>query len=216
MNRYKKTFETWDKIASLYENVFMDMDLYVDTYIIFCNELTQKSQSILEIGCGPGNITKHIISKIPDCQFLGIDIAPNMIELAKKNNPSATFKIMDGREISNLPDKFDAIICGFYLPYLSKSDRFDLINNCQHLLNNHGMLYISFVAGSYKESGFLTGSTGDQVYFYYHDMDEVKKELMEHDFTILHTLHKKYHRTDKTSEIHTIIIARQNSRRQKT
>ncbi|MFD2561397.1 class I SAM-dependent methyltransferase [Aquimarina rubra] len=208
MNRYKTTFDTWNKIASLYEEVFMDMDLYNDTYTFFCSELLQESPSVLEIGCGPGNITKHIVSKRPDCNILGIDIAPNMITLAKKNNPSAKFKVMDGRKINTLTSKFDGIICGFYLPYLSKSDRFSFINDCAGLLNNNGVLYISFVEGDYKKSGYQTGSTGDQIYFYYHNLDDINQELIEHHFTVIKTIHKPYLKKDGTSEDHTILMAK--------
>ncbi|WP_378172073.1 class I SAM-dependent methyltransferase [Aquimarina sp. SS2-1] len=189
----------------------MELDLYNDTYDNFCNELIDENPKILEIGCGPGNIIKHIISKRPDSIIFGIDIAPNMIALAKKNNPSANFEIMDGREINTLNSSFDGIICGFYLPYLSKSDRFNLIKNCANLLNNNGVLYISFVAGNYKNSGYRTGSTGDQVYFYYHNLDDTKKELIEHHFSILYIIHKNYQRKDGSIEIHTIIIARRKA-----
>jgi len=208
MNHYKTTFKTWNKIAAIYEEVFMDLDLYNDTYAMFCKELTNDNPYILEIGCGPGNITKHIISKKPDCKILGIDIAPNMIILAQKNNPTASFKVMDGRDIDTLKSKFDGIITGFYIPYLSKSDCLSFVKNCSKLLNDQGTLYISFLEGDYKDSGYQTGSTGDQIYFYYHDLDILKKQLIEHQFSIINTLYKQYPKKDKTTDTHTIIIAR--------
>lgn len=209
MNHYKTTFKTWNKIASLYEEIFMDMELYTDTYTIFCNELIQKKPAILEIGCGPGNITKHVISKIPDCNVLGIDIAPNMISLAKKNNPTAKFKVMDGRKINTISSKFDGIISGFYLPYLSQLDCLNFIKDCSSLLNINGVLYISFVEGDPKDSGYQTGSTGDEIYFNYHHLNNLKKELIQHDFAILKVIHKQYSKKDRATEIHTIIIAEQ-------
>ncbi|MHA7057655.1 class I SAM-dependent methyltransferase [Aquimarina sp. M1] len=212
MNRYQTTFKTWNKIAFVYEEVFMDLDLYDDTYATFCKALTLQNPSILEIGCGPGNITKHITSKRPDCTILGIDIAPNMIALAQKNNPTVSFKIMDGRKINTLPSLFDGIIAGFYIPYLSTSDLSGFIKDCAGLLKNNGMLYISFVAGDYKDSGYQTGSTGDQVYFYYHNIEDLQKELIEHDFIVTNTIHKPYLKKDGTSENHTIIIAKQINR----
>lgn len=45
-----------------------------------------------------------------------------MIELAKKNNPTAYFDVMDSRHIGELTDSYDAIICGFCLPYLSDQE----------------------------------------------------------------------------------------------
>ena len=102
MDRYKETFETWNKMASLYQVKFMDLDLYNDSYDIICKSITKKGASILEIGCGPGNITRYLLSQRPDYNILGIDIAPNMIALAQKNNPTAKFKVMDCRRIGEL------------------------------------------------------------------------------------------------------------------
>ncbi|WP_299211770.1 class I SAM-dependent methyltransferase [uncultured Aquimarina sp.] len=209
MNRYQTTFKTWNKIASVYEEVFMDLALYNDTYYFFCEQLNKKKPSILEIGCGPGNITKHLLSKLPDCCILGIDIAPNMIKLAKKNNPTAKFKVMDGRKINTIPSKFDGIISGFYLPYLSQSDRVNFIKDCGSLLSNQGILYISFVEGDYNDSGYQTGNTGHQMYFYYHNLANLKKEFTEHHFAILKVIQKQYSKKDGATEVHTIVIAKQ-------
>ena len=116
MDRYKETFETWNKIAALYQDKFMDLDLYNDTYDYICSSLDKANPKILEIGCGPGNITKYLLSKRPDFDVFGIDIAPNMIELAKMNNPTASFAIMDCRQIDELETKYEGIVCGFCYP----------------------------------------------------------------------------------------------------
>lgn len=208
MDKYKTTFKSWDKVASLYEEHFMDLDLYNDTYDAFCESIEKSSPKILEIGCGPGNITKYMLSKRPDFDLEGIDIAPNMIELAKKNNPNATFRVMDSRNIDELKRKYDGIICGFCLPYLSKSDCYKLIKDTQNLLSEKGILYLSFIEGDYEKSGYQSGSSGDKVYFYYHDLDTIQTELSENGFEIITINHKDYTRKDGTSEIHTILIAR--------
>jgi 2-polyprenyl-3-methyl-5-hydroxy-6-metoxy-1,4-benzoquinol methylase len=89
MDRYKETFDTWNNIASIYQDKFMDLDVYNDTYDHICNAVTKPKAKLLDIGCGPGNITKYLLSKRPDFDIFGIDMAPNMIEFAKKNNPTA-------------------------------------------------------------------------------------------------------------------------------
>jgi len=87
MDNYKETFETWNKLASLYQDKFMDLDLYNDSYDFICKSIAKEKATILEIGCGPGNITKYLLSKRPDFDFYGIDIAHHMSELARINNP---------------------------------------------------------------------------------------------------------------------------------
>lgn len=63
MDKYFETFETWNKVASLYEENFMNLEVYNESYDLFCNTVHTPNASILEIGCGPGNITKYL-SKI--------------------------------------------------------------------------------------------------------------------------------------------------------
>jgi len=208
MDKYKKTFESWNKVANLYEEHFMDLDLYNDTYDAFCEAIEKNNPKILEIGCGPGNITKYMLSKRPDFDLEGIDIAPNMVELAKKNNPNATFRVMDSRNIDELKTKYEGIICGFCIPYLSKSDCSKLISDAKNLLSEKGILYLSFIEGDYEKSGYQSGSSGDQVYFYYHDLENIQTELSGNGFEITTISHKDYTRKDGTSETHTILIAR--------
>src|SRR5690606_15303176 len=109
MDKDKETFETWNKIAALYQEKFMMMDLYDESYDFICSSIQKENAKILEIGCGPGNISKYLLSKRADFDILGIDIAPNMIELARKNNPSAKFMLMDSRQIHTLKSKYDGI-----------------------------------------------------------------------------------------------------------
>ena len=207
-NRYKETFTTWNKVAKLYEDKFMHLDLYNDSYATFCEFIANENSSILEIGCGPGNITKYLLSQNPNYDILGIDIAPKMIELAEKNNPSANFKIMDSRDIDSINTTFDAIICGFCLPYLSKTDRQKLVKDSCQLLSDNGIIYISFVEGNYEKSGFQTGSSNnDRVYFYYHELTDLKSDLIENNFKIVRIINTEYKKQDGI-EIHTIVIAK--------
>ena len=171
-------------------------------------EINIENAAILEIGCGPGNITKYLLNKRPDFRIEGIDISPNMIELAKTNNPTANFKVLDCRELDKLQNKFNGIICGFCFPYLSEFDSSKLIKDCTNLLTDKGVLYISFVEGDYLKSGFQIASTGDRTYFYYHTLDRLTKELKNSSFETIKLVHKNYKNNLATEEIHTVIIAR--------
>ena len=211
MDHYKETFETWKKLATRYEERFMDLDLYNDTYDHICNSIKKPNGRILEIGCGPGNITKYLLSKRPDFDIFGIDIAPNMIELAKKNNPSARFAVMDCRQIDQISEKYDGIVAGFCLPYLSQADSRKFIADCYSLLNEGGLIYISFVEGDPNKSGFQVSKSGDRSYFYYYQLDELKKNLIEIDFGVLTVFKVEYTNSANQIDFHTIISANKNT-----
>ena len=204
MNEYEETFQTWNKIADLYQEKFMNLEIYYDTYKKFCDLVEIENAAILEIGCGPGNITKQMLSIRPDLEILGIDYAPKMIELASKNNPSAKFKTMDCRDLSEFKTPFDAIICGFCLPYLTVTDCVKLIKDCSNLLNPNGLLYLSFVEGDPEKSAYQTGSSGDRIYFNFHFLEEINNLLHSNNFKILFTSEIDYQKKER----HTVLIAR--------
>ena len=209
--RYIETFETWNKVASLYQSEFMNLDLYNDSYDIICDSLTEANSKILDVGCGPGNITKYLLSKRPDLNILGIDISPNMIDLAKANNPTANFEVLDIRQMDEVNAKFDGIVCGFCLPYLSPTDGLKLIFDCYNLLNDDGLLYISFVEGNPVNSGFQNSSCGDRTYFYYHNLADLKVTLTKNNFNDIQSIIVEYRKSECEIELHTIITAKKKS-----
>ncbi len=209
-NRYSETHTTWNKIAQLYEDMFMELSLYNDTYQEFCDLLKKPQGSILEIGCGPGNITRQILNIHPQLSILATDISENMVELAKKNNSSIHTKVLDCRKIGNLNQKFDGIICGFTVPYLAKQDLLKLISDCSSLLNKQGVFYLSYVEGDYNKSGFISGSSGDRTFFYYYDFQTLNVNLEQNGFSIINITKIKYNRNDGTLEDHIIINAQKS------
>ncbi len=207
MDRYKETFDTWNNIASIYQDKFMNLDIYNSTYDFICDNINKPNAKLLEIGCGPGNITHYLLTKRPDFDILGIDIAPNMVELAKVNNPKAHFEVMDSRQINQLKAKYDGIIGGFCLPYLSQTESQALIANAHDLLNDGGLLYLSFVEGDPNKSDFKVGS-GGRVYFYYHELNDIKSQLINAKFEDIRTFEVQYKIAETQFDIHTIVIAR--------
>jgi SAM-dependent methyltransferase len=208
MDPYNETSKTWNKIAALYAEKFMTLALYNDSYDRFCSLVSAEKPNILEIGCGPGNISKYLLAKRPEMQLVGIDNAPNMIQLAKEYNPNASFLVMDARDIDSISTKFNGVICGFCLPYLSKEDATVLIRNSYMLLSHDGIFYLSFVEGDHSASGFQRGSTGDATYFYYYEPNFVVGKLIAMNFELLERLEYKYTRNDGTLENHIVLIAK--------
>lgn len=209
MDMKNETFETWNKLASLYQEKFMDLDLYNESYDRFLKRLPLPGDSavnVLEIACGPGNIAKYLLSKRPDLKVFGIDMAPNMIELAARNNPDADYTVMDCREIDQLESRFDAIICGFGIPYLSSLECQKMIADCTALLEDHGVIYLSFVEGDPECSGFITGSSGHRTFFNFHELNSLMDQLNSNGYKEIDVVKVDY-KSKGTTEIHTVIIA---------
>ena len=158
MSRYQNNIQTWNTLADAYQQKFMDLDLYNDTYNRFLELLPKPDARIFEIGCGPGNITRYLLAQNPALQITATDVAPAMLQLAKNNAPEANFMLLDARETSTVKEQFDGIVCGFCLPYLAKEDCRKLIADCARLLPAEGIFYLSTLEGNYQRSGYQTGS----------------------------------------------------------
>ena len=210
MESYKITFQTWNRVASVYQDKFMDLDFYHDTYDKFCQLIEKNNPTIFEIGCGPGNITKYILSKRQDFQIEAIDIAPNMIKLAEAYVSAARFSVMYCREIGSLATKYDAVIAGFCMPYLSKEDNKKFLKDCSELLNKGGIFYFSTIKGDYRNSGYVAGSTGDECYVYYYDEEYLRRELQQNNFSLVELQYKHFPKADGTTSVEMVFIAKKS------
>jgi len=187
MDNRTHTIETWDKVAELYQSKFMSLDAYNHGYDLFSSLLQPGGASILEIGCGPGNITSQLLARRPDVKVTATDVAPSMIELAKINNPAATCFVMDCKDILNISPGFQGIVCGFCMPYLSKEESVKFFADCTQLLTSNGIVYLSLIEGDYESSGFETSSCGRyHMFVHYYSETFIRQCFHENGFEVLH------------------------------
>ena len=212
MDKYAVTIDTYNKAAKQFEDKFMNMDSYNESYDKFCNLIDKTNAEVFEIACGPGNITKYLLAKRPDFKILGTDLSSSMIELAKVNNPAADFMVMDCRDIYKIEKQYDAIMCGFCLPYLSREESAKLIRDASELLNSKGLIYISTMEGDYAKSGFEQSSFTTQglIYVHYHQEDYLTNALIENGFSIIDIQRQDYPELDGRISTDMIIIAQKN------
>ncbi|MGL5890155.1 MAG: class I SAM-dependent methyltransferase, partial [Bacteroidia bacterium] len=187
-HNYQNTINTFHTLAKQWQEKYMYVDLYNDTYDAFCALCIKQDSTVFEIGCGPGNITQHILRKCPGFLVFGIDAAPAMVELAKQNNPAAKFEVMDCRNISTINEKFDAVICGFCLPYLAKDDAELLIRDAAALLHQNGIFYLSTIEDDYSKSKLQATSDGQHsAHMFFYRENDLQKMLSENGFAVQQT-----------------------------
>jgi len=186
MDKYQKTIETFNNVAAAYWEKFKDFALYQSTYDDFIEHLSIGELDLLEIACGPGHVSQYLLAKRPAINLLGIDLAPKMIELARQHNQQAMYQIMDCRMIISLNQSFDAIMCGFCIPYLNWSDSQKLIQDMCHCLVPGGTLYISYTEGDISQSGYQgSQSAKGSIYVHYHDINAIEQCLKQSGLQII-------------------------------
>lgn len=211
MDHYQETSATWNKVAGLYEEKFMALDLYNESYDYLCEALSEQQTAVLEVGCGPGMISRYLLNKRPDLIVLGTDVAENMVALAAKNNPEAHFEVRDCREITALNRSFDVILSGFCIPYLTPEDTKQFISDCSQLLHPGGWVYLSFVPGKPEQSGFQIGSSGDRVYFHFYEEEQLIEQLSSVGLDLATRFVVNYARNSESTEVHVVLIAKKRT-----
>ena len=198
----------FNKYAEEYQTRFMNVDLYKDSLNTFCDTITRKSPKVLDIACGPGNFAKYLLSKRSDLLLSGLDLAPKMIDLAKRNNPNAHFEVMDCRSIDKLVQKFNAVICSFCLPYISSDEVNRLIHNIGNLLFDKSVLYISTIEDNHTHSKYEKTSKGDLKFMHYYNEAYLTNELKKNGFFISDISRKESVMGNGKKVIDLIIIAK--------
>lgn len=207
MDKNKMAVALFDKLAHGYQEKYMDVALYHDTLDWFCENLPTPNATILELACGPGNITKYLLEQRPDFKILGTDLAPKMIELAAINNPTAQFQLLDCRKLAHQKMRYDGIVCGFCLPYLEKQEVLRLILDASATLTNGGMLYLSTMEDDYEKSGLRKGSTADEIYMHYYPKTFLVEALQHAGFKILKEKRQEFPEKDGSQTVDLILIA---------
>ena len=210
MDTFKVSVKRFDEFASEYAERFMNIDLYRIHISKFCDLIYSKKPNILELACGPANVTRYLKQRFPDSKIVAIDLAPRMIDIARQMVNGVDFRVMDVRDIKSLDLKFDSVMCSFCLPFLSKSDTDKLISDCSDKLIKNGILYLSTMEGDESKAGFEpTCYSGDsKVYFNYHMQQDLEKSLVNNGFSIDYNIRQDYYESDGSLTIDLIMIAR--------
>ena len=116
---------------------FIDYDAEQDFYAKLCHD--KKVDSVLELGCGTGNLAPKLSSEFKE--YLGLDYSDDMLSIAREKFPSGNFIQGDMRNF-HLPKKFDAVlITGRSTSYLlTKEDLSNTFVSIFEVLNAKGTL----------------------------------------------------------------------------
>lgn len=173
-------YEVWEKLAHKYNN------LWVQKYSLgptrrevkkIVLPLLEKNNElkILDIGCGTGQLIKEISDQYNEVDYLGIDVAENMIEVAKKNNKGKNIEFKNSAiESFESNEKYDIIICTHAFPYFPNKQ--EMIKKMAGLCNKKGqVIIVNSSTNSLKDliiNFFLKATTSKAKYL---SIDEMKK-----------------------------------------
>ncbi len=133
----------WNEDARIYESAWqMRYDYESDIITHFVNELSLKS--VLEVGSGPGELSKFIQSKVSYELSYDLVDKPYAEELFRNLGYKGTFHIKDvsnGLDTTGLKSSYDLIICNDCLEHLFSPSL--VIQQFYKLVSEEGFVFIS-------------------------------------------------------------------------
>lgn len=142
----------WDVVAPVYKP-FVSQDrqgyAHVQTFI---RTFVSPSMKVLELGCGPGNITERIASACGE--LIATDASSKMIKQARKavDIENVTFEVADAHDLPFEDGSFDAVVASNMLHVVQDPER--ILAEASRVLKPGG----SFIATS-----FVTGTKRAEV-----------------------------------------------------
>jgi SAM-dependent methyltransferase len=175
----KKTIETYEQIADLYNSLYP----YVNTENIdfFIDKLN--GDKILDIGCGSGRDAEYFVSKGLD--VIGIDLSDRFIEISQAKVPKAKFIKMDMRNIDFPVEYFDGIWLMASLLHIPKLEVKYTIIKFKEVLKTNGIIYISVKLGEGEKFVKRDRYKGLEKFFAFYTESEISNLLEDFGFEII-------------------------------
>jgi 2-polyprenyl-3-methyl-5-hydroxy-6-metoxy-1,4-benzoquinol methylase len=106
-------------------------------------------RSVLDVGCGIGELIMDLSSALPKARFVGLDISPIAIETCRQTLPNAAFHVVD---IANdhLNDAFDLVVCSEVTEHLENP--MAAVSNLRRMTRLGGYLVLTTPHGRVHET----------------------------------------------------------------
>lgn len=107
---YKKTFREYGESPQALQ--WSDYRSAASRYRELLSELDLNKRTILDVGCGMGDLLPYIYARTMDFKYLGVDIVEEFIDVAKKRYAGHSFRLINIFK-EDLGQTFDVVIlCG--------------------------------------------------------------------------------------------------------
>ncbi len=140
MKKEKLVEEGYNEIASIYHSERGKFHSLIELKEFV--QLLSPGSKVIDFGCGAGvPLTRYLVDE--GFSVIGVDISEEMLVLAKKHVPEATFIKSDMNEI-NFPDNtFDGLVSFYAIIHVPKEKHANLFKKFNRILKPEGTMLIS-------------------------------------------------------------------------
>ncbi len=186
----------YEKYAREFDEKIACLEIYNESYDYLLNKIKADS-AILDLACGPGNVSYYLKKHLPGLAITGVDISAEMIEIAKGRIQDGRFIVKDICEVK-FKTKFDCVICAFAIPYLNLQETAHVAINIGQSLNSNGHFYLSFIEGTKKGLEKQSFTDNDELFIYCHPQKAVLEILEQQFLSVIKEFEIDYHEQDGT------------------
>jgi len=162
----------WDKKIQSYQRMFAkyganpkalrwkDQGSIQRRFTAIARELNLPWKTVLDVGCGYGDMYEYLIGKFKGIKYTGIDMVKEFVDVAKKRFPDANVKF-ECRNFFETPgdEKYDVVICsGVLNSAFENPDEFRK-KAIKELFNIANKVLVFNIAGAYPQPVNKKGSS---------------------------------------------------------
>lgn len=102
-------------------------------------------RTILDVGCGPGELVYLFRQILEGCELTGCDLSPEVIAADRQRIPDANFHVLDVSS-DTLDDQFDLVVCSEVIEHIE--DQAAVFRNLAAMVNPGGNLLVTCPTGT--------------------------------------------------------------------
>ena len=188
----QQTIDTYNRSAKELAEYFKGIGPRVkDIDLAFQLVGMPQNARVLEIGCGDGRDAKDIVSKAG--WYLGFDVSKELIKLAQKHVPEASFQVADATDF-DYPENLDIVFAFASLLHLDKNEVKAVLRRVHASLNPGGVFYISLKERPSYSQEIKNDQYGSRKFYFYNL--KVISELAGKDYAVVAHSQKTIGTTD--------------------
>ncbi|MEV0327425.1 class I SAM-dependent methyltransferase [Micromonospora echinospora] len=138
--------QAYGSVADLYIELFgTSQQVHADDLAFIGRHLSNRSGTVLDLGCGPGHITNYLRSLGVDAQ--GIDMVPEFIAHARAAHPDGRYQLGSMAKLDVANHSVAGILAWYSLIHLPPQDLGGVLDGFRRVMAPAGTLVVGFFDG---------------------------------------------------------------------
>lgn len=141
--RYTEVSDVYIRMFGAVAHVHPDDLRFLDRHLGCCDG------TVLDVGCGPGHLTKYLTDI--GLKATGLDLVPAFIERARANGPEVEYAVGSMTELDLATGSLGGILAWYSLIHREPNTLPDILRTFRTALSDNGTLVVGFFDGEKVE-----------------------------------------------------------------